>query len=327
MIKLADAAAQVLALSLLAAFAGSAIAQQDFPNKPIHILVSSTPGGSSDLSARLIGQKLTESWGQPVIVDNRPGANSIIAAEALAKSTPDGHTTMLVQLAHIINPLVVPNLPFDAIRDFAPVATITNSRYVLTVNFSIPANSLKEFIAYAKSRPGQLNYASSGTASAAHLTTEILSSMVGITMQHIPYKGPTQILNDLAGGQLQVYLATALSTLPYIKAGRIRAIAISGDTRLPALPEVPTFAEAGVPGFDMKNWYGFIAPGATPRPVINKMSAEIAKILTMPDTVAKLASQGGEPFITTPEQFAELMKADMARFARIIKAANIKIEK
>ncbi len=327
MIKRANAVAQILALGLLAAFAGPTFAQQDFPNKPIRILVSSTPGGSSDLSARLIGQKLTESWGQPVIVDNRPGANSIIAAEALAKSAPDGHTTMLVQLAHVINPLVVANLPFDAIKDFAPVATITNSRYVLTINLSIPANSLKEFIAYAKSRPGQLNYASSGTASAAHLTTEILSSMVGITMQHVPYKGPTQVLNDLAGGQVQVYLATALTTLPYIVAGRIRAIAISGDTRSPALPQLPTFDEAGLPGFDMKNWYGFLAPGRTPRPVVSKLSAEIAKILTMPDTVAKLASQGGDPFITTPEQFAELMKADMARFARIIKTANITIEK
>ena len=289
----------------------------------MRLIVASTTGASSDLSGRLIAQKLTESWGQQVIVDNRPGANSIIAGEALIKSAPDGHTMFLMTFTHIINPLVVANLPYDAIKDFAPVATFTNSPYVLTVNAAVPVNNLPDFIAYAKSRPGQLNYGTAGTASAAHLTAEILSSLVGIKMQHIPYKGGGQVLTDLVGGQLQVYLATALTTVPYINNGRIKGLAIAAESRVPALPQVPTFREAGVPGFDVKNWFGIAVPAATPRPIIDKLSAEIARIASMPDTVAKLASQGGEPFISTPSQFAAQMKADMARLAKVIKSANI----
>ncbi len=326
MMKFSTAVTRIVTTGLLMAIAGLAAAQQAYPSKPIRSIVPFPPGGTIDILARLIGQKLTESWGQPVIVDNRPGANMIIGTEALAKSLPDGYTIQLVNMTHVINPLVVPNLLYDTIKDFAPVSTLTNSQYVLTINFSIPANNLQEFITYAKSRPGQLNYASSGIASADHLTTEILNNMVGIMIQHIPYKGAALILNDLVGGEVQMYLATALTTLPYIKTGRIKALAISGETRVSVLPQVPTFTEAGVPGFDVKNWFGVVAPAGTPKAIVDKLSAEIAKILAMPDTRAKLASQGGEPFISTPEQFAALMKADMAMFAKIIKSANIKLE-
>jgi len=326
MVQACSALARIFAAGVLMALAGSAGAQQDFPNKPIRFIVATAAGSGGDLSSRLVAQKLTEIWGQPVIVDNRPGANMIVGADALAKSPPDGYTILMISSSHVINPLLVPNLPFDAIKDFAPVATITNSPYVLTVNASIPANNLQEFIAYAKSRPGQLNYASSGTGSSAHLTAEMLNSMVGITIQHVPYKVVSQILNDLAGGQVQMYLATALTTVPYITAGKIKALAIASEKRVAMLPQVPTFAEVGVP-FDVTNWFGIVAPGGTPKAIVDKLSAEVAKIITTPDTAKKLASIGGEVFIHTPEQFALLMKADMARFAKVVKSADIKIEK
>ncbi len=318
-----------VAIAWLAAAVGAASAQSGavskYPTKPMRLIVASTTGASADLTGRLIAQKLTDSWGQQVIVDNRPGGNGVIAGEALVKSAPDGHTLYLMTFTHIINPLVAVNLPYDAIKDFAPVATFANSPYVLTVNVGVPVNSVPEFIAYAKARPGQLNYGSAGMASAAHLTAEILAGQIGIKMLHIPYKGGGQVLTDLVGGQLQVYLATALTTVPYINNGRIKGLAIAAEARVQALPQVPTFREAGVAGFDVKNWFGIALPAATPKAVIDKLSGEMARILGMPETLARLASQGGEPFISTPAQFAALLKADTARLAKVIKSANISL--
>ncbi len=326
MVQALSAVARMFAAGTLIALTATAGAQQAYPNKPIHFIVATAAGSGGDISSRLVAQKLAENWGQPVIVDNRPGANMIIAGEALVKSPPDGYTILMISSSHVINPLLVPNLSFDALKDVAPVATITNSPYVLTINSSIPANNLREFVEYAKSRPRQLNFASSGTGSSAHLTAEILNNMVGMTIQHVPYKVVSQILNDLAGGQVQMYLATALTTLPYITAGKIKALAVANDTRLSMLPQVPTFAEAGVT-FDVKNWFGIVAPAGTPKAIVDKLSTEIGKAIVSPDTAKKLASLGGEPFVSTPEQFAALMKADTAKFAKIIKSANIKIEK
>jgi tripartite-type tricarboxylate transporter receptor subunit TctC len=314
----------VCGLMLIAAPA-PACAQRGYPSKPMRLIVASTTGASSDLSGRLIAQKLSESWGQQVIVDNRPGANGVIAGEALVKAAPDGHTLLQVTVTHLINGLVVPKLPYDTVKDFAPVATFTNSPYVLTVNAALPVQNLADFITHAKAKPGQLNYGTAGNASAAHLTAEILSSLVGIKMQHIPYKGGGLVLTDLVGGQLQVYLATALTTAPYINSGRIKALAIAAQARVAALPQVLTFREAGTPGFDVKNWFGIAVPAATPRPLIDKLSAEIARIVAMPDTVARLASQGGEPLLSTPGEFAALISADMARLAGIIKSAKISL--
>lgn len=316
---------RMYAVGVLIALCSTVGAQQSYPSKSLRFIVPSTTGANRDLTARLLGQKLTESWGQQVIVDNRPGGNTIVGSDALVKSAPDGHTILLVDMTHLINPLVVPNYPFDAAKVFAPVATVNNSPYVLTIHPAIPANELKEFIVHAKARPGQLNYGTSGIASAAHLTAEILSGVVGIKMQHIAYKGGGQVLNDLVGGQVQVYLATAITVVPYITTGRIKALAVAAETRLMALPKVPTFAEAGVPGFNVKNWNGVVAPVGTPKTIIDKLSNEIARILTAHDVRERLASLGGEPFISTPAQFAELMKADSARLARIL--ANIALEK
>lgn len=324
MIKFSAEVTRILAISVCLVLAGPSAAQQTYPSKPIRIIVTTPPGSSNSILVRLIGDRLTENWGQPLVADYRPGANAIIGTETLAKSPPDGYTILLVNMSHVINPLVVPSLPFDAIRDFAAVTTITVSRFVLTVNPSIPANTLQEFIAYAKARPGQLNYPSSGIGSAVHLSTETLSNMVGIKMQHIPYKGAAPALTDLVGGQVQMYLATTLSTMPFIKTGKIRPLAISGETRVPVLPQVPTFTEAGLPGFDVKNWFGVVAPAGTPKAIIDRLAGEIARIVALPDTAQQLANQGVEPYAITPEKFAALMKADMAMFARVIKAANIK---
>ena len=326
MMKFRAALARLLTVGVLMAFAGTAAAQQTYPNKPIRCIVPYAAGGGASNMARFIGQKLTESWGQQLLVDNRPGGNSIIGSEVLVRSPPDGYTIMLTAGSHTTNPSLIPYLPYDAIKDFAPVATVTNSENVLVLNLSVPANNLQEFIALAKSRPGLLNYAAVGTGGPQHLAAELFSSMTGVRMQHIPYKGAAQTFTDLIGGQVQLLFSNPLNAIPHIKTGQLKAIAVTGETRLSALPQVPTFAEAGLPGFGMKNWNGILAPAGTPKEIIDKLSAEIAKILVMPDIKEKLASQGVDPFISTPEQFAALLKAEMVRYAKVIKAGNIKME-
>lgn len=316
---------RLLSLGALLAVASSAIAQQDYPNKPIRFIVPFPPGGGVDTSARLVAHKLTEILGQQLIVDNRPGGNTVIGTEALLKSPPDGYTIMEVSVTHVI----IPNLfstPYDAIKDFAPVATVSSSGYVLVINPSVPANNLREFITYAKSKPRELNYATPGSGGVAHLSAELFGAMAGIKMQHIPYKGSGQILTDLIGGQVQLSFMTPSIVIGHIKAGRLKALAIDRKTRLSVLPQVPTFAEGGLPDFDAKAWLGILAPARTPNAIINKLSAAIAKMLAMPDIEQKLASEGLDPMLSTPEQFAALLKADMAKFAKVIKTANIKAE-
>lgn len=306
--------------------AGSATAQQAYPSKPIRFISPMPPAGSTDILARLVGQKLTESLGQAVIIENRPGANGVIGTDIAAKSSPDGHTILLVNSTHVINAILVAKLPFDSVKDFLPVSTLTISQFLLAINPSLPANNLREFIALAKSRPGQLNFASSGNGAVSHLAGELFDIMAGVKMQHIPYKGAAPALTDLVGGQVQLYFATTISTMPYIKSGKVRALGISGDARLSVLPDVPTFSEAGLPGFGARNWFGILAPAATPKPIIDKLASEIARILTTPDIKEKLASQGLDPFISTPEQFAELMQAETARYTKVIRTANIKLD-
>lgn len=316
---------RVLLLGVLLTMLDSVAAQQDYPNKPIRILVPFPPGGATTILARIAAQKFTESWTEPVIVDNRPGANGIVGTEALVKSPPDGYTLLLVSSAHVINPILSPT-SYDALKDVTAVATLAASESVLVINPSSPANTLQEFIALAKSKPGQLNYGSAGTGNVNHLNTELFSAMTGIKMQHIPYKGTGPALTDLMGGQVQSYLAPPTTVIALIKGGKLKAIAMSGATRLSALPQVPTFAEAGLPGFDPKLWFGILAPAGTPKTIVAKLSGEIAKFLATPDFKGQLDSQGLGPFFSTADQFAALMKADMARYAKIIKSANIKLE-
>ncbi|MFH0794969.1 MAG: tripartite tricarboxylate transporter substrate binding protein [bacterium] len=326
MMKFSTAVSRILTAGVLVAFAGSAAAQQAYPNKLIRCIVPYAPGGGASNMARFIGQKLAESLGQQVIIDNRPGGNTIIGGEALVRSPPDGYTIMLTTNAHVINPNLFRNLPYDPIKDFAPVATVYSSELALALHPSVPANNLQEFIALAKSMQGRLNYASTGNGSPNQLANELFNMMVGVKMQHIPYKGSGQAIADLLGGQVQLYFTPPLPAVPFIKVGKLKAIAVSGETRLPTLPQVPTFTEAGLPGFDVRIWYGVLAPAGTPKDIIDKLSTEIGRILAMRDIKEKLIGLGVEPLISTPDQFAAMMKADLTLFAKIIKAANIKLE-
>src|SRR5262249_3676890 len=303
----------------------SAGAQQVYPAKPIRIISPYAPGGTTDILARLVGSKLADSWGQPIVVEPRPGGNTVIGSEGVTKSAPDGYTLLSV----LVPPVLVSNListPYDAIRDFAALGTIASSHLVLVVHPSVPAKSVQELIALARARPGQLNYASGGSGTVTHLAGEYFGMQAGIRIQHIPYKGSAQVMPDLVGGHIQLYFCPPIVVLPHIKSGRVRALASASDVRLSALPEVPTAMEAGVKGFELRTWYGLLAPAATPRAIVDKWGADMAKVLALPDVREKLSSQGMEPLVSTPDQVRPLIKAEHAKFARIIKTGNLKLE-
>ena len=265
-----------------------------YPAKPIRIIVPFAPGGPNDILARLVGRKLTESWGQQVIVDNRAGGGTIIGTELAARATPDGYTLLMVSTSHAVNPSLVRKLPYDTLRDFAPVIRLTASPNVLVVNPSVPVQSVRDLIALAKGRPGELNYASGGTGTATHLAGELLCITAGVKMTHIPYKGATPATVDLMSGAVAWMFGTILPTLPHVKAGRLRAIAVSGAQRSPALPDVPTVAET-LPGFEAASWYGIFAPAQTPREVIAKLNRESARILETTDMREYLLREGAVP--------------------------------
>lgn len=310
----------------LVSVAGGVVAQQNYPGKPIRFIVPYAPGGATTILARLVGDKLNQRWGQQVLVDNRPGGNTVIGSEALVRSPADGHTILLVTSTHAINPLLIPKLPYDSIRDFSPVATLAGAELILAIHASVPANNLRELIALAKSRPGQLNYASAGSGGTTHLAGEYFNILAGIKTLHVPYKGTAPSLADLVAGQVQLAISPQAAFIPFVRSGRLKAIAVTGDNRLGALPDVPTFREGGLPEYELKGWYGVLAPAATPGSVIVTLSDEIAKILVMPDIKDKLASQDMSPFVSSAAQFATLIKSETAKFANIIRTANIKYD-
>ena len=312
-------------LALALAWPLTAAAQAPYPTKPIRWIVPFVPGGSTTIIARLLGQKLTESWGQQVVVDNRGGGNTIIGSEALVRAAPDGYTILQVTSTHAINPSLL-QTPYDAVRDFAPVTTIVATETLFVVNLSVPAKNVQELIALAKSKPGQLNFGSSGSGTTNHLQLELFSIMAGIKMQHIPYKGAGPALIDLMGGRIELFTNNAVPLLPLVKSGKIRPIAVSGEKRLRSLPDVPTFTQSGFPGFEVKSWQGILAPAKTPKPIIDKLAQELTRILQVPDTAETLINMGADPFVGSPQQFAVLIKADLVRYAKLIKAANIKLE-
>ena len=317
---------RMLAIGLLIGYTSSAPAQQNYPTKPIRLIVSTAPGNSTSSVARLIGQKLTESWGQQVIVDNRAGGNSVIGNEIAAKAPPNGYTILALTTTHIIGALLLPNLPYDSIKDFTAVSTLIRSEFIFVLNPSAAVNALQEFIALARSRPGQFNFATTGSGSITHLAGELFNNVAGVKMQHVPYRGGDLAMTDLVGGHVQSSFIVVAVALPHIKSGRLKSLAITGKTRFPSLPQVPTFAEAGLPDFDISTWYGITAPPRTPKSIVDKLSAEIARILAMPDVRERLTNQGLEPFISTPEQFAALMQSELQKFGKIVKSANIKLE-
>jgi len=316
---------QLLCATLLLVWPFAAPAQGTYPTRPIRLIVPFPPGGSTTIMARLIGQKLTESWGKQVVVDNRGGGNTIIGSQALVRAAPDGYTILNVTSTHSINPSLLAT-PYDAIKDFAPVATTIATESLMVVTPGLPAHNLKELIALAKAKPGQLNFASSGSGTSNHLSAELFCIMAGIKMQHIPHKGAGPATTDLMGGQVQMFMNNALPLIPLVKAGRMRAIAISGGKRLVSLPDVPTFAEAGLPGYEVKSWQGILAPAGTPTPIIDKLAQEITRILNTPEMTEQLLAMGADPFPGGPQQFAALIKADLTRYAKLIKQANIKLE-
>lgn len=317
--------ATTLLAGVLTTLAGGALAQQDYPNRLIRYIVPYSPGGSTSFTSRLVGQRLTEAWGQQVIIDNRPGANTVIGTQAAVTSKPDGYTLLYIGSALAANQTLL-KTPYDAIKDIATIATVSSYENLLAVHPSVPAKTLKELIALAKARPGKLNYATSSHGGSTHLAAEMFNSAAGIKTQQIPYKGGGPAVTDLVGGHVDFIMAVPVNIVSHIKSGRLRAIAVSGEARMTALPEVPTFAEAGLPGVSLKNWHGVGGPAGIPKAIIDKLSAEVGKLVAMPDTIEKLDAQGFVPFYHNAEQTAAMLRADVIKYAKIIKDANIKAE-
>ena len=297
---------------------------QGYPNRPIRYIVPQAPGGSSDTLARVITQRVGEGLGQQLVVDNRPGATGIIGAEVVARANPDGHTLLQVATSHATNPAMQAKLPYDSIRDFAPISLLSQQPNIWLVHPTTPVKNMKELIAYAKSKPGQLNFASSGTGGSQHLAGELLKGMTGIDMTHIPYKGSPPALIDLLAGRVPLMSSTMPPALPHIKTGKVRVLAVTSAKRSPALPDVPTVAESGVPGYEAIAWQGLVAPAGTPRPVIARINSEFVKVLKQPDIVAKLNDQGYETVASTPEWFAQYIRSEIAKWTKVIRTAGLK---
>ena len=305
--------------------AASAAAAQSFPSKPVRFIVPITPGGSNDVVARAIAQKLTETWGQPVVVENRPGAGMNLGAEAVAKSPPDGYTWLLgANNIFAFNPHMG-RVPFDVFKDFAPVTLVATVPFVMVVNPAVPARNVAEFLAYAKANPGKLNYASSGNGSPQQLAAELLARSAGISLQHVPYKGAVPAITDLLGGRIELFIGAVNSLMPHIKESKLRLIAGAGAKRFATLPDLPAIAET-VPGVAMDVWLGVFMPGATPRDIVAKVNSDIARALGAPEVRSSLAAQGIETLTSTPEALAQTIRDDHARWGRVISEANIKAD-
>ena len=301
---------------------------QPYPSKPIRVVILVVPGGGADVTSRMVGQKLTESWGQQVIVDNRPGGNGIVGMEIAARANPDGYTLVLGTIGPVaVNPSLYRKLPYDSVADFDPVARGVSALNVLVVHPSVPVKSVKELIAHAKANPGKLTYGSSGVGFADHLAGELFNTSAGVKMVHVPYKGGAPAMLDLVGGNLQLIFATVSTALGSIKAGRIRPLAVTFSKRVEQFPDWPTVAEAGVPGFAVDNWYGFLAPRGSPQPIVSKLHLEINRILDMPDVKERLAGVGIYPFTApTPAAFGDYIKSEIRKYEKVVRAAGIKAD-
>ena len=319
--------AAIACLLLLLAVPFAEALAQAYPAKPIRIVVPYPPGGTSDILARGLAERLTAAWGQAVIVDNKPGANGNVGADIVAKAAPDGYTVLLADIGALaISPSVYPTLPFDPARDFAPVSMVAYSPHILVVNPGVPANSVQELIALAKSKPGKLNFAVSGVGGAPHLAGVEFALRTGVKWEYIPYKGGSQAIADVAGGQADATLNGMLATYPLVKGGKLRILGVSSNHRMTAIPEVPTIAESGLPGFETGSWQGVVAPAGTPRDIVTKLNAEIARIVGTPDMRDNLARQGAEVRTNSPEEFAAFIRSEMTRWAKVVKDANVKVE-
>jgi tripartite-type tricarboxylate transporter receptor subunit TctC len=300
---------------------------QAYPTRPIRLVVPSSAGaGVTDIMARLIGHRLSESLGQQIVVDNRPGASGILGSDVVAKAAPDGYTLLIANVSFIVNPYLYSKMPYDPLTDFLPVTMVNSAPLQLVVHPSVPANSVAELVAYAKSRPGQLNYGSGGLGSTPYLAAELFKSISGIDVVHVPYKGGAPALTELVGGQLTFMIENVPGTMPFVKSGKLRALAITSPQRSPLAPELPTMIEAGVPGYEMSGWNGIFAVKGTPPEIVAKLNAELVKILRAPDMKEQMAALGAEPVGDTPEELRAFLKADMARWGKIIQEKGIRPE-
>ena len=304
-------------------FSSTTLQAQPFPVKPVRIVVGFAAGGPTDVAARLLSQKLTEKWGQPVVVKVRTGAGGNIAAEFVAKSPADGYTLLLPAFAHAVNPSLYPGLPFDAEKDFAPVAMLMTSANLFALHPSVPTRTLRELIALAKAQPGALTFGSAGVASASHLAGELLNSMAGIRITHIPYKGAAPASVDLVGGHISAAFPSISLALPHAKAGRLRLLGITSLKRAASLPEVPTIAEAGVAGFEVLSWYGLLAPAGTPAESVTRINQDVTRVMHEADAAERIKALGAEPVKSTPAEFGAFLKNEMAKWAKVIRSAGV----
>lgn len=311
---------------LLAAYAGQTAAQQTYPIRPIRFIIPFPPGGSTDPVGRYVASKLTDRLGQQMIVDNRPGGNTVIGVEAASRATPDGYTLLWVGATQFSIPSLIPNLPFSLTRDFAGVGTIGKSRVVLVVHPSVPAQTVQELIALAKAKAGDIKFGSSGFGSNPHLHGELFRLTTGIDIRHIPYKGSGPLSNDLLGGRVEMAFQVPITVISFINGGKLRALALTGEQRLAPLPQVPTFNEVGLQNFGMRGITGIVAPAKTPRPVLDKLSRELAAVMTSPDAADYMAKQGAEPFINDAAQTDVILREEVSRYAKLIKDAGIKFQ-
>ena len=308
----------------LAAFLMAPVGAQQYPSRPIRWIVPVPAGATTDIVTRLVAQKMSEAWGQQVVVDNRPGGVFTVGSEIVAKAQPDGYTIGTLLTPHVVNPFVLKNLPYNTERDFTPVSLMVIVPGVMTMFPGVGANNLKDVIALAKAKPGQLNYGSPGQLTSGHLSMEMLNLAAGIRITHIPYKGGAPAIIDLMGGRIQFLISGPPGVLPHIKSGRLKAIATTAAKRSPGLPDVPTFAESGLTGFDTYEWYGVFAPGRMPKPVLLKLSQEIARIIQLPDMSEKLALQGAIPVGNTAEAFARFVKGEMDQWGKLAQKIGLR---
>ncbi|MGY8525743.1 Bug family tripartite tricarboxylate transporter substrate binding protein [Paracidovorax citrulli] len=320
-------AAGVALAATFAGVSGSAMAQGTYPTKPITMIVPFSAGGTTDILARIVSLQLGKALGQPVVVDNRPGAGGNIGASLAAKAGGDGYTLFMGTIGtHAINQSLYSKLPYDPVKDFAPITRVAMVPNLVVVNPQVPVKNVKELIAYVKANPDKLSYGSSGSGSSMHLSGELFNSMTGLKIQHIPYKGSAPAVNDLLGNQIGLMFDNLPSSHQHVKAGKLRPLAVTSAKRSPALPDVPTVAEAGVPGYEATSWFALYATGGTPKPIVDRLNAEVVKILAMPEVQKQMAGQGAEPHPEKPEQLAAFMKSEAAKWAKVVKESGATVD-
>ncbi len=314
------------ASALWASALSPALANSDYPNKPIRVVVPYPPGGPTDIVARVVAQKLQEQMGQSFIIDNKPGAGANLGAEAVARSAPDGYTLVVATTAHAINPSLFSKLNYSITKDFAPISQLTSGPLVIVTTPSLPASNVKELIALAKSKPGALNFASSGNGQSTHLSAELFSAMAGVKMNHVPYKGSAPALTDVMSGQADLMFDTMLSSMPFVKGGKLKAVAVTSSKRSPSAPDLPTVAEAGLPGYEAIAWNGLLAPAGTPTEIIQRLNAELKKVLENPEVKQRFDAQGFAAKWDAPAEFGTFLQTEVDKWGKVVKTSGAKVD-